>query len=82
MLDCHRLPAAQPTWLEPKLLNAPLKSADQTALLEHSLNELEREKATVQELMKTAGLQVKNLAGWRGESEPERPQGTTVFSIP
>lgn len=38
--------------------------ADQTALLEHSLSELEREKATVQELMKTAGLQVKNLAGW------------------
>ena len=38
--------------------------ADQIAVLEHGLRELEEERSTMQDLMKTAEIRIQNLAGW------------------
>lgn len=38
--------------------------ADQIAVLEHGLLELEQERSTMQDLMKTAEIRIQNLAGW------------------
>jgi hypothetical protein len=47
--------------------------ADQISILEHGLQELAQERSTMQDLMKTAGIRVKNLAKhWEGADLKER----------